>query len=232
MSRRDKVRISVTHGLQALGRWYGVIGFVAALSALINLLVALFTLDLAAFLAPFITVYRAIAHPVIDTLTFWLPFRLPLFVKDIIVLYGIIGGSVARTNESFRDVRKGTLKHAWISLLAKPNPPGRNLYDPKEWALIRFYRAGPSWLRIVLDIIFWPITIGEVFAAPIASKGVLESGGAWYSRSSDWEKADGPSREGHIATFDLRINFAVQIIALIIIAFVIVGLNSYALPPG
>jgi hypothetical protein len=47
-----------------------------------------------------------------------------------------------------------------------------------------------------------------------------------------WFEADGPSRAGHIATFDLRINFAAQILALLLTAFVIIGLNSYALPSG
>lgn len=231
MSRWDKVRISVTHGLQALGKWYGVIGFIAALSALINLLVALFTLDMASFLAPFITVYRAIAHPLVDVLTAWLPFRIPLYVKDLIVLYGIMGGSVARTNESFRRVRKGSLSEAWGSMLGRPNPPGKSPWDPKTSPPRRFYDASPQWLRIVLDVLLWPLTFEAVFRVPIASIGRAPSG-SWYSRSVDWEQAQDHIREGHIATFDLRINFAVQILALIITAFVIVGLNSYALPIG
>ena len=87
-------------------------------------------------------------------------------------------------------------------------------------------------LRMVIDVLFWPLTIRKVFTSLIASKGAMPSGGAWYSRSSDWEHADSPSREGHIATFDLRINFAAQILALLLAAFVIIGLNSYALPSG
>lgn len=231
MSRWGKVRVSIIQGLQALGKWYGIIGFLAAASASINLITSLLALDIATFLAPFITVYRSIAHPLIDVLTVWLPFELPLYVKDLVVLYGIIGGSVARAYEEYRQVRRGGLKEAWISLLGKPSPPGRNLYDPKEWPPVRFYRASPKWLRMLFDVVLWPITIVEAFKKPIASMGRTSSG-TWYSTAKTWEEAEHNKREGHISTFDLRINFATQLLVLLFIVAVVVGLNAYALTSG
>src|SRR5688500_4053752 len=114
---------SIRIAVNAFSTWYGVIGFIVTVISLINLIVGIFTLGPLPVLDEILKTYRSIIHTPIDWFLFWLPFKLPAAFKDIIILWMITGGAIAKAKDSFMGVRPSSLKHAIFALLLGRQDP-------------------------------------------------------------------------------------------------------------
>jgi hypothetical protein len=134
---------SVKEALKAFRTWYGVLGSVIAILALINFSAAIFRIEFTEFLQLIVNAYRGIAHTIVDWLFFWVPFKVPTFVKDGVVLWLIFGGAFARTQDRFMIVRSGSLWQAYYVALGRRNPTER-IPDRSPY-LEHIYNVSPRW---------------------------------------------------------------------------------------
>lgn len=217
---------SIHMGLKALTTWYGLLGFMVATIALINLAVGLFTIGPSAILQVLLETYRAIAHKLIGWLTVWLPFTLPPYAKDVVILWAVIGGAIARTKDSFMYLRHGSLKLALFELFGRRNP--NNLEQDTSTRIVRVYHDSPRWLKLTLDGILWPLSIINILNIPYASIGAAKNH-TWYRQHQNKDNEQFESvrkQEGYIDILDLRIVLLVQIAALIAAVIAVVALNT------
>jgi hypothetical protein len=217
----------------AVSTWYGIIGFTVAAIGLVNLVVGLFSLGPFSVLSEILQTYRSIVHKPIDWLLFWLPFKLPATFKDIIVLWTITGGAIAKAKDSFMGVRPGSLKRAVLALFLRRQHPAEVKRDQSS-RFVLAYNNSPRWLRVALDVLVWPRFLLRIFRAPWASIGKTKNQ-TWYSVYHDKfihrVSAEEPSfdvreREGYIHTIDLRVVFLTQLLAIVVAAIAVIGLST------
>jgi hypothetical protein len=145
---------SIKEALKVFSEWYGVIGFVFAVFALINLCVSVYHIELNEFIGSIRQSYQIVAHTLVGWLFFWLPFLLPVFAKDAVVVWLIVGGAVARTQDRFMRVRAYRLTETIHTALGRQSP--RDLHTDTSPYFERIYNHSPRWFRIMADILFWP----------------------------------------------------------------------------
>ena len=219
---------SIKEALKIFMEWYGVIGFVFGVFAIINLCVSIYHIDLNEFIRSISRSYQIIAHTFVGWLFFWLPFSLPTFAKDVVVIWLIVGGAVARTQDRFMRVRAYHLKETIHTALGRQSP--RDINPDTSPYFERIYNHSPRWFRILADILFWPRRVYNFFRRPFASVGKTRKY-TWYDineKKSDQEKSK--QKEGYLDDFDLRIVFFAQIFVIISTAIFVLALNTFAPP--
>jgi hypothetical protein len=82
--------------LEAYRSWGMFLGMAFGVVAIVSLCARLFSLALAKGLMAVIDAYRAVFHTMVDWLLFWVPFELPWWAKDVLVLWCIGWGALVR----------------------------------------------------------------------------------------------------------------------------------------
>jgi len=166
---------------------------IATWLSIVALVGQLLSLSYTGVLAALVDSYRAIAHYPLDLIAKYVHISLPVSVKDGIVLYLIVGGSMARAQgKHYAEFHDNTQlgDHARRSLGLPNDKPnyGRKswrafllLFMPSErfrkasiygWPLrfvdrfVLAYRMIPSPARWLGDIILWPVALFDIVARP------------------------------------------------------------------
>lgn len=80
----------------AYASWSAILGTILGSLAVTSLAFELVSITPSDLLRQLLSAYRQTFHPPLELLLSWLPFRLPVMVKDAILLYGAIGGILFR----------------------------------------------------------------------------------------------------------------------------------------
>jgi hypothetical protein len=173
-------------------RWFSIL--LGAIS-LFSLAQKLGHLDLAPIFKDMLNFYRAMFHPIADTITSSLRWvlalvsiKLPQIPADVIVMYFLIGATLGRLwiKERFISERENTeYQNAGLERVYKNIDPG----------LLNFYKQGaeyrPGFKEMFIDpffvIILWPRFAYNILHYPNAFKGgITELGnGSWLHSSPD-----------------------------------------------
>jgi uncharacterized membrane protein YdjX (TVP38/TMEM64 family) len=93
----------------ALGSWINWCGIILAATAIFNLSIKTFQLDLSEFFDVVLTGYRAVFHTIFDYLFFWVPIlfkvELPWWLKDVFTLWILLAGSATRAYFHLEDYK-------------------------------------------------------------------------------------------------------------------------------
>ena len=134
---------------------FSVKGFVAKLTLIMSILSCVrlvtdvFQLPSTVFFSKLLHLYQVIFHTSIDAILKWLPFSIPPFVKDIAILYFLIGFIFQKV--------------VFIQVFINYHNPWIISHEFKNSKLLYFCRAAKDMLSAA---VFWPIYLKKTFKMP------------------------------------------------------------------
>lgn len=191
------------------------IGMLISAVAVFNFLTEALQLGLSEFFARVLSVFRFVFHPVVDVLTFWLPFELSDLWKDGIVLWLALGGATARAFVAYR----GTIAQSQDT----PNNRSFNLLA----------RSRTLWpVGVLLCLLVWPLMLPIFFNAPIVvrlspvghtprrdNRYECVNQGDWLAQKIIWPGTA-------LYECDLRTVFALQVAAVALVVGGLILING------
>ncbi len=220
---------------EALGGWGSVFGVILTATAIVNILINVFSLQLGEVLAAFLDGYRQIFHYPLRAVEAVLGIHVPAIVRDCIVLWLIGAGSALRMNR--RTYNANDFKRQfgfWESVRSAEWRRPATYSNFRCSIILNFYH--PLW-RVILVIVTWPLVLRVLFrntpiiyVATPSSKGVRR-----HYVYADEERGAKLETEGYQRGFDLRNIFLTQIGAALLIALataVTNGLGAQVLKPA
>lgn len=169
----DEHRKSAKEALKSYSSWYGLLGAIVTVVSVCNFLFTLLHFPISLTLATLLSTYRFIVHGAFDWLMFLTPWRLLPATKDLIFLYGVIGGAFMRARMT--DVRVADLdpeSSVWrsIQFIMKREGYFSTDYSGRKelvkLSLRSLYRFSPAWVRRAMDCLLWPRVAKQYWALP------------------------------------------------------------------
>lgn len=214
---------SIRQGLSSLNHWYGWLGVLVASVATANFIFSLTNLPISASIGALFSTYKAIVHVAFDWITLPFRFRIPGVVKDLLFLYGIVGGAFvrARLAENIYTKRNQSLRNAIRVLLSFPLRDIDGGY-PLNSRFAVFWQHSPNWLRCLLDFALWPRVAIQYWNRPMVH--VNEYLGTYPTFPAGY-KTHKP------LLYDRRIVFTIQLAAVLLGLFAILVTNAFLTLP-
>ena len=195
---------------------FKLIGITSSALALLNLVSHLFHFDLVGFLALWAQAMRLFFHPAFDWLFGWFDIELSEFVKDMLTLYLLVGGTMGRTVG-------GVLARAFGSDKVKIH--GRDFQVDADAHGFGYFLG-----TLMTYILIWPIKLIDVIKQPIVaqkrSKWLIffETGGTHFRTYEASHKEDIIAENEYVC--DLRTVLMLQILAVCLQTVGLIGING------
>lgn len=165
----SETKKSLKHALRSAVTLVSLLGTVGTTIALLNFLTSLLTLSLSASFEAMLSAYKLLIHGAIDWLLFFVGVKLPLWAKDMIFIYLIIGGAFMRSRmrETVKAVppKNASLLKS-LRIVCAPVVQRSDGTISSLGRMIDFYQESPFWVRRIMDILLWPRIAKRYFAKP------------------------------------------------------------------
>lgn len=169
------------------------ITLVMAILSSVRLIVDVYELPLAKLLANILKTYQVVFHTCVDILLIWLPYKLPGWGKDILILYFTLAFVVARVVYRQAEI---DFRHPWIVL--------HNFRNSRR----RYWLAQAP--TVAKAIFIWPVDAWRLFRKPflIVPNGAHGPGSLCFYQ-------DRPARSfSHQYIGDARLMMAIRLISI------------------
>lgn len=184
------------------GNYVALIGILMGACSIVRMAVDAFHLPLTKIVRNVIKTYVVVFHTMFDVIFIWLPFKVPSSVKDLVILYVVLGSSTA--SGEFVTVL-ADLRHPWL------------LKSNYRESKVRFWTSAAK--RLLGASIGWPLWLWRHRARPHLAYGL---GGHGPSRATFCREAPGPK---YAYICDVRLVIATRLICIFVAAAVIIVLN-------
>jgi len=170
----------------------------------VRLVTDMLRLPLLGFFSNLLHVYQVIFHTSMDMILTWLPFTIPPYVKDIVILFFLIGFIYQKV--------------VFIQVLVNYHNPWIISHNYRNSKILYFLRASADLLKTV---VFWPAYLKKAFKQPFLVVSYGERGPSALHFTSS-RHAEG---ESFAYLGDSRLMMLLRLVTIIAGAFIVIVFN-------
>jgi len=196
----------------AFSSWSMVGGMIVGGIAVLNVVRRIFNIGLADAFRRLLDAYYAVFHTLFDWLTFWVPWHIPAWFKDVTVLWFVLWGAMARI--------------IWVVYAAelRDTPHDGSLQNIVPIIGSMFREPPGAVLGFILSVFLWPLLLVRMDAHfyKWQSGGVYNlttSNGPTEAIKRHWRE-QGLDADNAIGAylFDVRLLYVIQLAMIILVA--------------
>ncbi|WAP70635.1 hypothetical protein [Jiella pelagia] len=229
-----KISKNISAAIKESSFLYNFFGAVVAAIGFYNIYVAYTKTPLSRIMFETLSAYRMLSHGAFDAILFWMPIDVNPIVKDLSMIYIIIGGTISRLNAmghlpSYE--ARGINLALNCLLFDKPlflSIAGRKIEYSSFFSrnrFTKFYACMPNIVRRIIDIFLWPLLIRQIWNSRLIIRTNYFDG-TFTTHATNMYPSD---RMSIVLIANRRFIFLFQLIMIVLWIVIISLLNAYSL---